>query len=200
MSKYVKGLVVQDVASKLSGVSDALVCNVVGLDSEKTTALRKELRQKGIRLFVVKNALARRATEGTSLAKAFDNAEGSLALVWGCEDFVSLCKEMVKVAKNPAYEKMKALGGVMEGDRLTQETIEQVSKWPNRTQQLGILLGQILAPGSLLLSQLTAAGGLLASQISQIADGTAGIAADAAGEGKSSTEAEPAVEESTPPA
>jgi ribosomal protein L10 len=179
MSKYVKGLIIKDIASRLAGVSDALLCDVIGLDSEKTVVLRKELRQKGIRLFVVKNALARRATEGTSLAKAFDHAEGSLAVIWGCEDFVSLCKEMVTVVKNPAYEKLKALGGVMDGDRLTQEKIEQVSKWPNRAQQLSILLGQILAPGSQLLAQLSAPGGLLASQIAQIADGKAGKEATA---------------------
>jgi large subunit ribosomal protein L10 len=191
MSKYVKGLIIQDIASRLTGVQDALLCNVIGLDSEKTTGLRKELRQKGIRLFVVKNALARRATEGTKLAKAFDDSEGSLAVVWGCEDFVSLCKEMVELVKNPAYEKMKALGGVMDGDRLTQEKIEQVSKWPNRTQQLSILLGQILAPGSQLLSQLTSPGGLLASQISQIAEGKAGK--DAGTKADASADAEGAV-------
>lgn len=174
MSKYVKGLIINDIARRLSGVNDALLCNVIGMDSEKTMALRRELRGKGITVFVVKNALARRATEGTSIAPAFDKAEGSLAVVWGCEDFISLCKEMVQVIKNPAYEKMKALGGVMDGERLTADKIEQVSKWPNRTQQLGLLLGQILAPGSQLLAQLTASGGLLASQISQIAEGKAG--------------------------
>jgi ribosomal protein L10 len=179
MSKYVKSLMIKEIASKLSGVNDALLCNVIGLDSGKTVTLRTELRQKGIRLLVVKNALARRATEGTSLAKAFDSAEGSLAVVWGCEDFVSLCKEMVEVVKKPEYEKLKALGGVMDGDRLSQEKIEQVSKWPNRAQQLSILLGQILAPGSQLLAQLAAPGGLLASQISQIAEGKAGKEASA---------------------
>ncbi len=40
--------------------------------------LRKQLRDKNIQLVVVKNSLARRATEGTPLAAAFDGmAEGS---------------------------------------------------------------------------------------------------------------------------
>lgn len=174
MSKYVKGLLMNDVAQKLDGVNDALMCNVIGLDSEKTVQLRRELRAKGIHLMVVKNALARRAMKETSLAPAFTDAEGSLALVWGSEDFVSLCKEMVGLYKKPEFEKMKAVGGVMDGERLTVEKVEEVSKWPNRAGQLSILLGQILAPGSNLLSQLSASGGLLASQISQIAEGKAG--------------------------
>jgi ribosomal protein L10 len=174
MSKYVKGLIISDVARKLEGVSDALMCNVIGLDSEKTVQLRKELRSKGISLLVVKNSLARRAAEGTSLASAFETTEGSMALIWGAEDFISLCKEMVAVYKKPEFEKMKAIGGVMDGERLTAEKVEEVSKWPNRVGQLSILLGQILSPGSSLLSQLSASGGLLASQISQIAEGKSG--------------------------
>jgi large subunit ribosomal protein L10 len=184
MSKYVKGLIIDDVARKIQGVNDALMCNVIGLDSEKTVQLRRELRSKGIHLMVVKNALARRAAEGTPLAPAFAETDGSLALVWGSEDFVSLCKEMVGLYKKPEYEKMKAIGGVMDGDRLTAEKVEEVSKWPNRQGQLSILLGQILSPGAKLLSQLNAPGGALASQISQIAEGKAGKeAGEAAGTG-----------------
>jgi len=127
----------------------------------------------------VKNALARRATEGTSLASAFDRTEGSLALIWGAEDFISLCKEMVELYKKPDYEKMKAVGGVMDGERLTAEKGEEVSKWPNRVGQLSILLGQILSPGATLLGQLAGPGGSLGSQVQQIADGKAGKEAGA---------------------
>jgi len=186
MSKYVKGLIVQDVARKLQGVNDALICNVIGMDSEKTVQLRKELRAKGIHLLVVKNALARRAMEGTPLASAFQSTEGSMALVWGAEDFISLCKEMVQLYKKPEYEKMKAVGGVMDGERLSPEKVEEVSKWPNRVGQLSILLGQILSPGSTLMAQLAGPGGMLASQISQIAEGKAGK------EGKTGNESQPA--------
>lgn len=179
MSKYVKGLIISDIARKLDGVQDALLCNVIGLDSEKTTQLRKDLRAKGLTLFVVKNALARKATDGTSLSTAFTDAEGSMALVWGAEDFVSLCKEMIDVYKKPEYEKMKPLGGVMDGERLTADKIEEVSKWPNRIGQLSLLLGQILSPGSKLLSQLKSPGGKLLSQVEQIAEGKAGKEAGA---------------------
>ena len=63
----------------------------------QTVVLRKELREKGIQLTVVKNSLARRATEGTVLAPAFEGLEGTLAAVWGAEDFVSLAKEVVRL-------------------------------------------------------------------------------------------------------
>ena len=44
------------------------------------------------------------------------------------------------------------------------EKVKEISKWPNRQQQLSILLGQILSPGAKLLSQINAPGGALLSQ------------------------------------
>ena len=59
--------------------------------------LRKQLREKNIQLVMVKNSMARRATEGTPLAAAFESMEGSLAVVWGGEDIISLAKESLCV-------------------------------------------------------------------------------------------------------
>jgi ribosomal protein L10 len=166
MSKQLKSLTVAEYSRRLKGVNDALLVNVIGMNSYNTYALRKELRSKNIQLLVVKTSLAKRATEGTALGKAFDVGEGSLAVVWGGgDDFVSLAKEIVEVAKRPEFDKLQTRGGVMEGEPLTAEKVAEVSKWPSRTQQIGLLLGQILAPGAGLLSQINAPGGRLLSQI-----------------------------------
>jgi ribosomal protein L10 len=171
MSKQLKDLIAGDVRKRLQGVNDALLVDVIGLNSQNTFALRKALRSKNIHLLVVKNSLARRATEGTPLSKAFDQSEGSLALVWGGEDFVSLAKELVELHKKPEFEKLTAKGGLMEGDKLTAEKVKEISKWPNRAGQISILLGQILSPGSKLLSQINAPGGKLLSQIKKKSEG-----------------------------
>ncbi len=47
------------------------------------------------------------------------------------------------------------------------QSVDIVSKWPTRLEQLSLLMGQILSPGAMLASQLTSAGGALASQIKQ---------------------------------
>ncbi len=167
MSKYVKGLVVEDLKRRLSGVDDAVLVNVIGMEANDTVSLRKQFRDKGIGLMVVKNSLAKRATEGTPLNAAFEGMEGSLAVVWGGEDFVSLVKEVTDVDKNGGFEKFEPRGGVMDGEHLVPEKVKEISKWPNRTEQLSLLMGQVLAPGANLLSQLNAPGGALASQIKQ---------------------------------
>jgi large subunit ribosomal protein L10 len=171
MSKQLKNLIADEVKKRLEGVNDAVLVNVIGLNSGNTFALRKELRSKNINLLVVKNSLARRATEGTPLVRAFDDTEGSLAIVWGAEDFVSLAKELVELHRKPEYEKFTPKGGVMEGERLSPEKVTEVSKWPNRVGQISIVLGQILSPGSKLLSQINAPGGKLMSQVKKKSEG-----------------------------
>lgn len=165
MSKYVKNLVARDIARRLQGVEDAVLVNVVGMSANQTCVLRKRLREKMIHLLVVKNSMARRAMEGTPLSPAFDGLEGPLAILWGGEDFITLVKEVTQLHKTSEFEKFLTRGGVMDGERLTPERIEEISKWPNRQQQLSILVGQALAPGARLLAQMRAPGGRLASQI-----------------------------------
>ncbi len=82
MSKYVKNLVTGDIKNRLEGVADAILVNVIGMDSASTFGIRKKLRSKGINMLVIKSSLAARATDGTSLRPMFNNQSGSLAVVW----------------------------------------------------------------------------------------------------------------------
>ncbi len=72
MSKQVKELVSNDIKRRLQNVNDALLVNMIGMNSSSTYTLRKELRAKKINVLVVKNSMAARAAAGTSLAKMFD--------------------------------------------------------------------------------------------------------------------------------
>jgi large subunit ribosomal protein L10 len=165
MSKYVKELITNDLKKRLDGVADALVVDVIGIENNKAVELRKRLRQKKINLLVVKNSLARRATEGTSLAAAFEAAQGTLALIWGGEDIIFLTKEVIAIAEKREFEPFSPKGGVMDGQRLSPAQVKDVSKWPSRREQLSILAGQILSPGATLSAQLLGPARKLASQI-----------------------------------
>lgn len=115
----------------------------------------------------MKNSMAARATAGTPLAAMFSGLSGTAAVCWGGEDIVSLAKEITKLVKDDKFAPFQARGGVMDGEPLSGSQVEQVSRWPSRTEQLSILLGQILSPGAMLASQLESVGGALASQIEQ---------------------------------
>ena len=171
MSKYVKDLLANDLSSRVEGVENCVLADVIGMDANTTSSLRKRLREKDIRLMVVKNSVARRATEGTALAPAFEGIEGTAAMLWGADDFVSLVKEVVALDKDEEeFEKFTARGGVMDGEQLDTSKVKEISKWPSREEQLSMLVGQILGPGATLAAQLIGPGGQLASQIGQVGE------------------------------
>jgi large subunit ribosomal protein L10 len=170
MSKYVKNLITDHLRERLSGVNDALLVNVVGMDVNSSNRLRAELAEKNINLMVVKNSLAARATVDTPLGAMFDGLTGSSAVCWGSEDIVRLTKEIASIAKEEEYAPFGARGGVMDGEKLSAAKVDEVSKWPSRQEQLAILAGQILGPGAALSAALIGPGGTLAGQISQKGD------------------------------
>lgn len=170
MSKYVKNLITGDIKNRLEGVSDAIVANVIGMNSDSTYRIRKLLREKGISMLVVKRSLAGRAVSGSNLGPMFDDQQGSVAVVWGCEDFVSLAKEVAAIVKSKQFEKFELKGGVMDGDALTAEKVMDVSKWPSRLEQISLLVGQILGPGSQLSAQLLGTGSKLAGQVKKMVE------------------------------
>ncbi len=172
MSKYVKELVTRDIRRRLEGVEDAVLVSCVGMDAITTNELRGELDKKDIHMLVVKNSMARRAAEGTQLAVALEGAAGQIGVCWGSTDFVSLVKELVQLDKDSEkYEMFVADGGVMDGEKLDADGLKAVSKWPNRQEQISMLVGQVLAPGAQLSAALLGPGKMLNSQIKQKGEG-----------------------------
>ena len=85
----------------------------------------------------MKNSLARRATEGTVLAPAFEGVEGSAAVVWGAEDIVSLAKVVSKVLDDKQFEQFVAQGrrhGRLEAVGRRHQEGQQVAE-PRRAAQ-----------------------------------------------------------------
>ncbi len=171
MSKYVKNLITEDLRTRLAGVEDALLVNLVGLNANANNRLRTALEEKNIQVVVVKNSLAARAAEGGPLAPMFEGVTGSAAVCWAPqEDIVALAKEVTRLAKMKEYEAFEARGGVMGGERLSAAQVDEVSRWPSREEQLSLLVGQILGPGARLASQILGPGGTLAGQVASRAE------------------------------
>ena len=170
MSKFVKQLITDGVSKRLDGVQYLMLVGLTGIDANKNKNLRANLADKGISLMVVKNSLARRATEGTPLAPAFENMSGAYAICWGASDVVTLAKELVKLTRDKTLQGFEIKGAVMDGEALSSMQAMEVSKWPTREEQISLLMGQIVGVGAKLSGQLIAMGGALASQIAQLAD------------------------------
>lgn len=181
MSKYVKNLITEHLRDRFKDVEEALLVNVVGLDANADNRLRAELGKKNIQLMVVKNSLARRATEGTPLGVMFEGLTGTSAVCWGADDMVSLAKEITRLAEDDQYEAFEPRGGVMDGERLTPDQIAEVSRWPSREELLAIVAGQVTGVASEVASQIIGPATQIASQIEKMIEDRGGDGQEAAG-------------------
>jgi large subunit ribosomal protein L10 len=107
-------------------------------------ALRKQARENGVRLRVIRNTLAQRAVEGTEFECVKDALKGPSIFGFSMEDPGAAARLFKDFAKaDEAFEvKVLAVGGVL----LDASQIDKLAKLPTRDQALAMLMGVMIAP------------------------------------------------------
>lgn len=142
------------IADELKKASTTVVVDYLGLTVEEVTELRKQLRESGSHMQVVKNTLLRRAAAEAEIEVPEDLFKGPSAIVYS-EDVVAPAKILVDYAKK--NDKLTIRGGIVEGQAADKATIEQVAKMPGREELLSMLLSVLQAPMRNLASVLSQA-------------------------------------------
>ena len=172
MSKVIKKHIINELSRELDGHGEVLVVDVSGLTGNEVNALRVELSAKDISLLTVKNSLARRACDGTSLEALGPVLEGASTLVWGGEDIVALSREITNWAKE--VDTLAIKGGAVDGKTLDAAGVDKLSKSPGRPELLSIIAGLILSPGGNIAGALLGPGGTVAGQVKSKAEDNEG--------------------------
>jgi ribosomal protein L10 len=167
MSKQVKDLITRELNTKLKDLDGVAVINPRGINAIKNNLIRRRLHDKGLRMVVVKNTLARRATEGTSL-NGFDKLlDGPSAVVYGKQSVPTIARAVLDEKK--ADETLELRGVFFDGEvYVGDKGVEQVSKLPTREEAIGQLVGAILGPGKKLAAALKGPGGTLGAMLKTI--------------------------------
>ncbi len=166
MSKRVKSLITAELQTKFHGADSVVVVDYTGIDAKTTGGIRSVLRQKNVKLTVVRNALAAKALETAGLKGAGTLLKGTNAVVYGGESVVDIVKELVEQAKK--IDKLKIKGSIVEGQLLDSKSTEALAKLPNKKELQGIIVGQIVGPGRKLAGQIKGPAGKLAGQIKAV--------------------------------
>jgi large subunit ribosomal protein L10 len=169
MSKLVKGLITDELSNRLKDVDGLGVINPRGIDAIKTHGIRRRLREKGLRMLVVKNTLAKRAV-GDGKLKGFDKLlDGPSAVIYGKASIAVIAKTLLEEKKND--EKLELRGIFFDGEIYPGDKgIESASKLPTREEAIGALVGAILGPGRKLAAALKGPGGKLGAVLKTIED------------------------------
>ncbi len=140
-----------------------------GLDVKSMTKLRRTLRENGAEYVVVKNRLARRAFEESTLPDISSILEGPTGVVFGYEDAVGAAKALSEFAK--AHDSKPAFKiGILDEKIIQPEQIDRIAKLPPKEQLLAELAGALEAP----MAQLAAVLGAKLQEMAGLLDALKG--------------------------
>lgn len=139
-----KAKVVDEIVEQFNAAKSAVVVNYRGLTVDEVTALRKELRDAGVKMEVIKNTYLRRAADKTGYEGLDDVFTGPTAIAFSNEDVVAPARIMAKFAKQ--YDALEIKGGFIEGKVASLDEIMALSALPDRDGMLSMLLSVLQAP------------------------------------------------------
>lgn len=177
MSKRVKALLEKDLEKRLGGVDAVAVINPRGIDAIKTNKLRKTLAERGVKMTVVKNTLARRSGGRVGIAGFEVLLDGPSALVYGVSRpgaeptaIGNICRILIEQKKDKVLAQILELRGVFfDGEVYHGEKgVERVSKFPTREEAISEVLGAVLGAGSGLVAAIVGPGASLGGILTSI--------------------------------
>ncbi len=169
MSKYVKELLQKELAGKFAETEHFLVIETKGVSGNENNEMRGALKEKGIRLTVVKNALMRRALEGTDRSAAVSLfLAGPCTVASGGDSIVDVAKEIAGWGKKVKAIQLK--GAYIEGDVMDAEEAKALAKMPNRAQLQGTVAMLAASCGANVAAAIASGGSIIAGCVSSLVE------------------------------
>jgi len=145
-TKLQKEEIVKDLAAKLKASKAVVFSDYKGLRVKDMTALRRELREAGVDIKVLKKTLIDLALKDAGIELDVKKLEGQIAIAISSGDEVAAAKIIAKAAK--ANENLKIVGGILGMKELSAAEVNALAKLPSKEELLAKLVGTLNAPVS----------------------------------------------------
>jgi large subunit ribosomal protein L10 len=147
LSKNQKQEVIDEVAELLKNSKMTVIAKYQGTTVKALQTLRREAKDNGTKVKVVKNRLVIQALKGSNTFKDTDTAalEGMLLYAFNGEDEVAAAQVLSKFAKkNPTLEFVGAFSA--EGEFVGAEQVKALAGLPGKNQLIASLLNTLNSP------------------------------------------------------
>ena len=114
-----------------------------GLNVEKITELRDQLRKLNSKFVVIKNNYITKIAKEKEIPDLGDNLIGPTAVAFTNDDVSEVLKVLFKYTKDST---LKVKGGWVDGRVFDKEELDALSKLPGRDQLIAMLMSTLNAP------------------------------------------------------
>jgi large subunit ribosomal protein L10 len=144
LSRGEKEKLAKEVAEKLKAAKGVAVFSFKKLTVSESAKLRRGLRETGGRVQVIKKRVFRSAAQSIGITADFSTVEGSVAVTWSDQDMISPAKASFDFVKT--HEGSKIVAGLLEGEAITREQVENLALLPGKDELRAKLVGTLIAP------------------------------------------------------
>ena len=139
-----KKLIVEEIKNKIQSSISLTFVDYRGLTVEEDTKMRRSLREAGVDYKVYKNRLLLKALQDLGMTGYDDILQGTTAVAFGTQDEVSGPRIIVETSEQT--KKMQIKGGILNGNRVDAEMVNQLAKIPSKEVLISKLLYVLQAP------------------------------------------------------
>ena len=167
LSRAQKEEQVAELKEKFGRATSLYLVDYRGLDVESLNKLRRRVRREGNGAYeyrVHKNAVLRRAAEGSDYAGMTEKFVGPTAVAISFGDPAGLAKILDQFAEE--NEKFQLKGGMVDGVALGRAEIAKLATLPSLDELRGKLVGLLLAPATKLARLVSEPGAGIARLLS----------------------------------
>ena len=140
-----KKQVVADLAEQIKASAAGVVVNYQGITVENDTALRKALREAGVKYVVMKNTLTGRACDMCGYGDIKQHLNGMTAIaISSPEDPIAPAKILKEYADK--IESFQILAGYVDGEVIDAAGVQNLADIPSKEVLIAKFLGSIKSP------------------------------------------------------
>lgn len=149
-----KEALVENLKQDFSNAKAVFLTNLIGVPSNDSVAIRKNIREAQGKVVVTRNTLFRRAAEGTAFESMLKDLKGPHALAFAFEDAPAVAKALKNAGED--FDVVDFKGGFLGEEELSVQQIKELADLPSKDEMLGTLLATFNAPISALARVLFA--------------------------------------------